>query len=259
MRHRILIAALLAAVTAAPASPAFAGGNPLPADENDSLSSDHCGETDLECLLEVQRRQLEALEASRQGSSKKSTGTRKSQKSLQSQSVPSSDICADDDLECLLAVQRRQLEALEASRGTTGGSARTSNKQSVASSAPVSACCLVNEIRGLQLQRQHPASGRTTDITQFLSTDTYIYLVADLRGNQSGSTVTFRWVKVDSNGVERDVTSRDQTIQPGNTWVYGSFYYKGLTPTGRYRVHVYFDGILAGTREFRVVAGSSFG
>lgn len=253
MRNRTLIALVLAASTAAISAPLAV------AEDTDVPSSDICADTDLECLLAVQRLQLEALEASRGKTTKPKTTSRKPAKTSTAVDAPSSDICADDDLECLLAVQRRQLAALEASRVTTGSTSRASNRPAYTDSSPVSACCLVNEIRGLQLQRQNPASGRTADITRFLSTDTYIYLVADLRGNQAGSTVTFRWVKVDSSGAEREVTSRDQTVNPGNTWVYGSFYYKGLTPTGRYRVHVYFDGILAGTREFTVVAGSSFG
>jgi hypothetical protein len=83
--------------------------------------------------------------------------------------------------------------------------------------------------------------------------------VADLRGNQTGSVVTFRWVRLDADGGERELVSRDVTIESGNSWVYGSFFYNGLTPVGRYRVDISFDGVPAGSREFSVAAGSAFG
>ncbi len=178
--------------------------------------------------------------------------------------APSPDACADDDLSCLLAVQRGQLAALEATRVGGSSTSRTSSAARAGASARPqpdsgSGCCSVSEIRGLQMQRGNPNSGRTEDVTRFLSTDTYIYVVADLRGNQGGSTVTFRWVRVDGNGQEHEATSRDISIASGNKWVYGSFFHNGLTPTGRYRVHVYFDGVHAGSRDFQVVAGSAFG
>lgn len=173
----------------------------------------------------------------------------------------SPDSCADDDLDCLLALQRRQLAALEATRGdggraAAGGSAGAASRREAASA---SGCCSVPEIRQVQLQRDNPAAARTADVTRFLSTDTYVYAVADLRGNQAGSVVTFRWVRLDGQGGERELVSRDVTIESGNSWVYGSFFYNGLTPVGRYRVDISFDGVLAGSREFSVAAGSAFG
>lgn len=186
------------------------------------------------------------------------SGSRRS--ASKAQDAPSSDICDDDDLDCLLAVQRQQVEALNSTRGGAGGDGSGSRRSGGSSSRSSSdGCCSASEIRSLHLQKGHPNSGLEDDTTRFRSTDTYIYAVARLRGDQGGSTVGFRWVKIDADGDEHEVTSYDAPIEHGNTWVYGSLYYTGLTPTGRYRVEIYFDGAYAGSRELEVVAGSSFG
>ena len=194
--------------------------------------------------------------------------------------APDSDICDDDDLDCLLRVQRQQVAALdqntreledltrEDSRGggRRGGSASGGSRSHAGSDdsggggnrGGGTGCCFVRQVKSLHLQTEHPNSGRSDDFT-FRSTDTYIYAVLDLSGARGGSTVTFRWVKFDHDGDEKSVLSRDVDIEGGSTWVYGSLYFTGLTPTGDYRVYVYYDGTLAGTHDFEVVAGSSFG
>lgn len=175
--------------------------------------------------------------------------------------APSSDICDDDDLDCLLRVQRQQVGALEDSleaprRYDTGGgkSGNAGGGRNAGGS-----CCSVRQVRGLHLQRQHPNATRDERTTTFRSTDTYIYAVADLGGVRAGSAMTFRWWKIDADGDASPVISRDVDIESGAGYVYGSLYFTGLTPTGDYRVDVYFDGDFAGSLEFTVVAGSSFG
>lgn len=188
--------------------------------------------------------------------------------------APSSDICADDDLDCLLRVQRQQVATLDqinedledmtrddSRGGRRGGGSQGGNNQGgksrMGASSGAAGCCFVRQVRDLRLQREHPNSGRS-DESVFRSTDTYIYAVIDLAGARGGSSVTFRWVKIE-DGIEEPVLSRDVDVEGGSGWMYGSLYFTGLTPKGDYRVYVYYDGELAGSHDFEVVAGSSFG
>lgn len=188
--------------------------------------------------------------------------------------APSSDICDDDDLDCLLRVQRQQVDTLErinddleamtgngSRRGNPSGgnSGRANGSRDGGSRQAGTQCCSVRQVHGLHLQRQHPNVTRDERVSTFRSTDTYIYAIAELGGVRGGSSVTFRWFKIDADGDETPVTSRDVDLEGGATYVYGSLYYTGLTPLGDYRVDVYYDGDFAGSLEFRVVAGSSFG
>lgn len=171
------------------------------------------------------------------------------------------------DLDCLLREQRALIQesneitrSLQERTRSTPRYASSSGSPSEAVARPrAGGCCEVPQIRGLHLQRSHPVSAPNERVSTFTSTDTYVYAVTDLVGDQGGSVVRYEWVKIDEDGSEIEVTSNEVVVESGNNIVFGSLAYNGLTPTGHYAVRIYFDGAFAGSHEFDVVAGSSFG
>lgn len=228
------------------------GGRRLAEAPIETSDGSECADDDLECLLAAQRRNLAAMDQIDRDLGNDRRRGRDSE-------IVTSDgsECADDDVDCLVASQQRNLAAMD-QLGRGGASAGKGRKSTGNSGSGNSGCCAVRELRGLHLQRSNPFNTRNERVTTFTSTDTYIYAVVDLVGEQGGSVVTFRWVKLTASG-EKVVTTRDITVEPGSSFVYGSLYYSGLTPTGDYRLDVSFDGDYAGSLDFTVVAGSSFG
>jgi hypothetical protein len=217
-----------------------------------------CADDDIDCLVAAQRRNLAAMDQLARGGDDDG-GYRPSSGRRGPTDVETSDgsECADDDVDCLVAAQQRNLAAMDR-LGRGGSTGKNGKSAGGGRGTSTSSCCTVRALRGLHLQRSNPFNTRSERVSTFTSTDTYIYGVVDLAGEQGGSVVTFRWVKLNGGG-EKVVVTRDITIEPGATFVYGSLYYSGLTPTGDFRLDVSFDGEYAGSIEFTVVAGSSFG